>query len=84
MYNLLRKVIGSEISDCPLWKILCVKELASHFGRYGCYFFLWLSKYDRAAKITNNKVKIQLYNLIILHIEQMFNLHARKIPESPA
>lgn len=35
--------------------------IASNFGRLGCYFFLLLlSMYDKAAKITNNKVKTSI------------------------
>ena len=60
LYNLLRKVIGCKIRLPSVLKTTF--EIASTFGRVGCYFFLllWLSMYDSAANTTSNKVKTSI------------------------
>ena len=60
LYNLLRKVIGCKIRLPSVLKTTF--EIASAFGRVGCYFFLllWLSMYDSAANTTSNKVKTSI------------------------
>ena len=58
VYNRIRKWIGCMIRFAlrvfSIWNSI---ELCG----YGCYFFLlWLSKYDSAVKITNNKVNTSI------------------------